>query len=158
MMGLFIRKTAYCFLIILLVYSCGGISENKEIKTAIARYNNAITEVYKNQNFELLKKTATENEVEKISAIINAYLQANEIMESEIIGINYIEIKEGGEKAAVRTSEEWKYRWVNYKTGKEVETWKHARYDMLYHIIKKDGGWLVDRVESLAAKISLDKR
>jgi len=125
------------------------MSEKPELKTVIAKYNNAIIEAYKNQNFEHFMQVATDAEINKIGVIINSFRQADQIMEAELRKIDFQEIKTQGDKADVKTSEDWSYRWIDYKTGQEVEPLKNIHYEMLYHLIKKDGKWLVEKVEAM---------
>ena len=125
------------------------MSEKPELKTVIAKYNNAIIEAYKNQNFEHFMQVATDTEINKIGIIINSFRQADQIMEAELRKIDFQEIKTQGDKADVKTSEDWSYRWIDYKTAQEVEPLKNIHYEMLYHLIKKDGKWLVEKVEAM---------
>ena len=125
------------------------MDEKTELKTVIAKYNNAIIEAYKNQNFEHFMQVATDAEINKIGVIINSFRQADQIMEAELRKIDFQEIKTQGDKADVKTSEDWSYRWIDYKTGQEVEPLKNIHYEMLYHLIKKDGKWLVEKVEAM---------
>lgn len=129
--------------------SSKGMNEKTELKTVIAKYNNAIIEAYKNQNFEHFMQVATDKEINKIGIIINSFRQADQIMEAELRKIDFQEIKTQGDKADVNTSEDWSYRWIDYKTGQEVEPLKNIHYDMLYHLIKKDGKWLVEKVDAI---------
>ena len=68
-------------------------------------------------------------------------------MESEIHTIDFRDIKAEGDKAAVNTDEDWSFRWLDYKTRQEVEPLKDEHYEMIYHLSKKDGKWLVEKVE-----------
>lgn len=142
----------YSVIVLLAVVSgCSskGMNEKTELKTVIAKYNNAIIEAYKNQNFEHFMQVATDKEINKIGIIINSFRQADQIMEAELQKIDFQEIKTQGDKADVNTSEDWSYRWINYKTGQEVEPLKNIHYEMLYHLIKKDGRWLVEKVDAI---------
>lgn len=145
MKGLFI----YCVTLLLILYSCASkdIDENREIKTIIAKYNNALIEAYKNQFFEPLKDVAAEDEVRKIEVIINSYLHGKQIMESEIHKIDFRDIKAEGDKAIVKTAEDWSFRWLDYKTRQEVEPLKDEHCEMIYHLSKKDGKWLEEKME-----------
>ena len=142
----------YSVIVLLVVVSgCSSKSmdEKTELKTVIAKYNNAIIEAYKNQNFEHFMQVATDTEINKIGIIINSFRQADQIMEAKLHKIDFQEIKTQGNKADVNTSEDWSYRWIDYKTGQEVEPLKNIHYEMLYHLIKKDGKWLVEKVEEV---------
>lgn len=119
------------------------------LKIVIVKYNNAVIEAYKNQNFEYLKQVATEKEIDKIGIMISSFRQTDQIMKAEFHKIDFREIKIQGDKTDVRTSEDWSYRWIDYKTGQEVEPLKNIHYEILYHLIKKDGKWLVEKVEDM---------
>lgn len=123
--------------------------QKAELKTVIAKYNTALIEAYKNKNFDYLAQVATEDEIKKIGIVINSYRQAGQIMESELHRIDFGEIKTQGDKADVRTSEDWSYRWVDYKTGAEAEPRKSIHYEILYRMVKKDGKWLVEKIEEV---------
>jgi len=70
-------------------------------------------------------------------------------MESEIHKIDFRDIKAEGDKAAVNTAEDWSYRWIDYRTKQEVEPLRDIHYDMKYYLVKKDGKWLVEKVEEV---------
>ena len=141
----------YSVIVLLVISGCSSksMSEKTELKTVIAKYNNAIIEAYKNQNFEHFMQVATDKEIKKIGIIINSFRQADQIMEAELQKIDFQEIKTQGDKADVNTSEDWSYRWIDYKTGQEVEPLKNIHYEMLYHLIKKDSRWLIEKVEEV---------
>lgn len=121
--------------------------EKAALKIVIAKYNNALVEAYKDQSFEPLKAVAAADEVNKVDTIVSSYLQANQIMEADLRKVDFKDIKIEGDKATVKTSEDWSYRWVNYKTRQEIEPLRNVHYEMLYHMTKKDGKWLVEKVE-----------
>lgn len=149
------RESLYCALLIVFVVAGCARKESvdeMQVKTVIAKYNNALIEAYRNQNPIYLKEVAGDDEVRKIGTIVESFLQGDEIMEAEIEKINFKEIKIEAEKATVRTSEEWRYRWVNIKTGKEAEPARDIHYDMLYRMVKKDGKWLVEKTEDESNK------
>jgi hypothetical protein len=141
-----------CALVLLAMFSgCApmGADEEKELKTVIAKYNNALVEAYRNQFFEPLMEVAVEEDVRKVDIIISAYLQTNQIMDSELIRLDFKGIEKGFDRATVRTSEDWSYRWIDYRTNKEVEPLREIHYEMRYHLIKIDDLWMVERVEEV---------
>lgn len=127
-------------------------TRDAELKVVIAKYNNALVEAYKNQNPAPLREVVGDNEVRKIGTIVESFLQSDEIMEAELVKINFKEIKIDAAKAEVRTSEDWRYRWVHIKTGKETEPVEDIHYDMLYNMAKKDGKWLIEKTEDESHK------
>lgn len=146
--------TRYTLLILCIVVFSGCASpppdtRAAQLKIVIAKYNNALIEAYKNRFDSPLMEVAGEAEVRKIRTIVDSFLQSDEIMEAEVKRMDFKEIKIEAEKAEVKTSEDWQYRWVNVRTGKEVEPIKDIHYEMLYHLIKKDGKWLVENTEDI---------
>lgn len=124
-----------------------GINKTDELKIVIVKYNNALIEAYKNQFFEPLTQVASEEVVRKIGVIVNSYRESDQIMEAELNKIEFREMVVEEDKATVRTSEDWSYRWINYRTVQEVEPHQDIHYEMFYHLLKKNGRWRVEKVE-----------
>ena len=124
----------------------GEISQEAELKTIIAKYNIALVEAYGYQFFEPLKEVAGEDEVGKVEIIIDSYMLGNQIMEAQLNRMDFNEINIEEDRATVRTSEDWSYRWVDLRTGEEVEPLRDIHYELLYHLIKNDDKWLVEKV------------
>jgi len=142
----------FAIYVIGIIFFSGCVSENpeeKRIKTVIAKYNIAVIEAYKNQYFDYLKESADEKEFRKIYVITIGFLQGNRILESELLSLAFKEIKIEDSVATVKTSEDWSYRWVDYRTREEVEPLKDLHYEMIYHLVKKDGRWLVEKAEEV---------
>ncbi len=125
-------------------------SEEELLKKVVTRYNYALIEAYRSQFYDRLKEVAGRDELRRIRIIITSYLQSSEIMEAELHRIEFGEIRIEEEKATVDTTERWSYRWIDYRTGREVEPLKEIGYNMRYHLVKdEDRGWIVERVEDL---------
>ena len=118
-----------------------------EVKTAIAKYNVALVEAYRNLYFEPLERVALKKEIHRVDTIISGYLQGKRVMEPEPHGVVFEEIGIDGDRAAVRTSEDWSYRWVDIETEKPLTSLKEVHYNLLYTLVKEDGRWMVARVE-----------
>lgn len=130
--------------------SCSSSSqEDAIIMKAVGKYNQALIIAYRNVDFGPLGGAASEKEARKVRAIVNSYLEGNQVMESDVKRIDFRDIKVEGDRATARTSEDWTYRWVDFKTGEEVEPLKDIHYEMLYHLEKIDDKWLVDKVEKV---------
>lgn len=142
--------TLIAFFLPLALFSCNTIDpEEKAIQRLIGKYNVSIIIAYKELNLLPLENMAGEAQVRKVKTIINSYMEANEVMEAELLSLAFKDIRIESDRAMVSTSEDWSYRWVDFKTGEEVVPLKDIHYEMLYHLIKKDDKWLVDRVEDV---------
>jgi hypothetical protein len=130
--------------------SCGSsTNEDAVIMKAVGKYNQALVIAYRNVDFGPLGGAASEKAAKKVRVIVNSYLGGNQVMESDVKRIDFKDVKVEGDRAIARTSEDWTYRWVDFKTGEEVEPLKDIHYEMLYHLEKIDDKWLVDKVEKV---------
>jgi hypothetical protein len=130
--------------------SCGSsTNEDAVIMKAVGKYNQALVIAYRNVDFGPLGGAASEKEAKKVRVIVNSYLEGNQVMESDVKRIDFKDVKVEGDRATARTSEDWTYRWVDFKTGEEVEPLKDIHYEMLYHLEKIDEKWLVEKVEDI---------
>ncbi|MFZ3072775.1 MAG: hypothetical protein WA162_06005 [Thermodesulfobacteriota bacterium] len=141
-------KIILIIIVSLAITSCKTVNpEEDAVRKSIGRYNLAIVIAYRDLNMEPLKAVTIEAHSNKVNSIIEAYLSGDEIMDSELLKLTFNDIKIEENKAEAVTSEDWKFRWVNIKTREEVEPLKDIHYEMLYHLVKKDGKWLVEKVE-----------
>lgn len=148
------RTLGYTLILLCILALSAGCAKKENpdearIKTAVAKYNVALVQAYKDQFFEPLKEVADEETVKKVAAVISVYLQTGQIMDSELLRIDFKEIRVEGDKSTVRTYEKWKYRWLDYRTNREVEPIKDIHYEMLYHLIRKGDGWIVEGVKQI---------
>jgi hypothetical protein len=150
---LILKKSLFFNLIFLLVLA-GCISKEKDeteydIRTTIGRYNNAVITAYKSLNIGPLNSVTTEEQLIRVDSFIGAFLQRDQIMESELHRMDFEDVKIDSDKATVRTTEDWSYRWIDSRTGEEVEPLKEIHYEMRYHLKKIDDKWLVEKVEEV---------
>lgn len=143
------RCTAIIWVFICLGCTSPEQTHEKHLKTIVAKYNNALTQAYSSRFLSSLSEVASEKEVNKVEVIIASFFQGNTLMESELHRMDFHDVNIEGDKATVRTSEDWSYRWVDFRTSEEIEPLKDIHYEMLYHLIKKDDKWLVDSVEDV---------
>lgn len=149
-----IKKIFLCLAVFAFLAGCAtkANEEDLQIKKAVARYNDAVTIGYKELNIEPLKDIAGKERVGKVEAFISAYLGSGLVMEAELHGIDFKEIKIEGDKAGVKTVEDWSYSWIDYKTRKTAVPRKDVRYTIFYALSKKDGRWIIEDAKDLSEK------
>ncbi len=149
----YIKNARICVLLLMFVLvfmSCTRASDNRAaVRLAVSKYSVAIISAYKDIDLGLLNEVATKEHKDKVSAVINAYMQANEVMEAELLHLDFVGVEIKGEEAEVRTTEDWSYRWVDYDTREIREPEKKLHYEMSYELLYSDGRWLVDEVKVL---------
>lgn len=141
-----LHQTMTMVLLALAFFGCASEDARKEeLKGVVLKYNNALIEAYKSQLYERLMEATGKEEFKEVVERVSAYIHAGRIMESELKKISFKQITITDDKAEVRTSEDWTYRWVDFRTGKEVEAIQNPHYEMLYHMAKKDSRWMVEK-------------
>jgi hypothetical protein len=123
--------------------------EEEAIKKLVGKYNVALITAYKDMNPLPLRRVTSNSEFEKVNLIIDSFMEVNQIMEAELMSLGFKDIKIEQDSATVKTSEQWKYRWVDMKTGEVKVPLQEIHYEMLYHLTKEEDKWLVDRVEDV---------
>jgi hypothetical protein len=132
------------------LYSCSTVNPEEEaIRRLIGKYNMAIVTAYKNLGMEPLREVASKERFEKVEVIINSFMQGGQMMEAELLELDFKGMEIDAERARVRTSEDWKYRWVDVRTREVKVPLTEIHYEMLYHLIKRDDRWLVEKTEEV---------
>jgi hypothetical protein len=139
--------TAFFFLSL---FSCTTENPEKEaIRRLIGMYNRAIVAAYGELNLAPLESVAGEAHVKKVDTIINSYMESDQVMEADLLGLGFKDIKIESDRATVRTFEDWQYQWVNVKTGEIIEPMKDIHYEMIYHLVRNEGKWLVESLQEV---------
>ncbi|MHC4278310.1 MAG: hypothetical protein ACYSTI_13475 [Planctomycetota bacterium] len=139
----------FCTLVLLAPLSCtNGNPEEEAIKVLVGKYNVAIITAYKDLNTWPLKLVTTDAVFKKVNVMIESYLDGEQVMEAELLSLEFKDIKIEPESATVRTTEEWEYRWVDINSREVIDPTRPIHYEVLYHIIKSEDRWLVEKVEA----------
>lgn len=166
------------FLLPLSLFSCGRATGEDTVKRLIAKYNNALAIAYKQGNFGPLAEVAAGGSLNMVSNTYESYLNGKGIvMDSELLELVFKDIKPGsGEKdpkidvvwkedkkewqeiyifkeTIVETTEQWRYKWVDVKTGKDAPPIMTVQYDMKYVVDAIDGKLKVMSAEIKEQKI-----
>ncbi len=137
-------------LFLLFLSACTSGRGEWDLKRTVIMYNKGLMEAHKNRSFDLLEKVALKKEVDRVRAFVNAYLGMGQMMEPDLKDLTYRDIGIEDGRATVRTIEDWSYRWIDVRTGREVEPLRGIRYEMEYHLVKRNGRWLVEKVRIIS--------
>lgn len=178
-----IMKQFSCLLIIpisfIIFISCSrAVKEDEAIKNIIGKYNYALAIAYKDGKFGLLQEVASGQAFNIVSHTYESSLNGEGIvLDAELLGMTFKKITLGSgenepridavwherekewrevyifEDTFAETTEQWKYKWVNAKTGKIVPPIMTIRYEMAYTLKQKDGKWKVISTEIKEQKI-----
>lgn len=137
----------------LLFFGCAKKESPEEyaIKLAVTKYNNAIIELYRTVSPEKLNEIALEEESKKVQSYMSIFLMGDRLMDAEYQKIDFKEVTVDGDSAIAKTSEEWRFRWIHFKTGEEIEPWTDIKYNMRYELTLVDDKWMIAKAVDIDA-------
>jgi len=123
----------------------------QKVKDTILRYNQLLSEGYAKMNMTPLQEVATLEQATKVYHHMAALGEAEIRMESQLAGIEFLDIQfHGKDSARVKTKEKWNY--VHISIGSKMPAQSVVQdliYNLSYELIKKNGKWLVSSVSVL---------
>jgi hypothetical protein len=122
--------------------------ENQVLKDAVRRYNRAAMEAYRVGTVEPLQGKVTQKERGRLELLIGLLKNKRVFLDGSLKSIDFREVMVRGEdRASISTEEQWEYRHIDTLSRAVVSPKEKAHYSLIYHLVKKKGLWLVDRVE-----------
>jgi hypothetical protein len=147
------KATLVLLLAVIWISGCHFSTEKdtRAVKDTILRYNQLLSEGYAKMNMTPLQEVATLDHATKVYHHMAALGEAKIRMESQLVGIEFLDIQFPGEnRAKVKTREKWNYTHVNINTKMPAQTVVQGLiYKLSYDLVKKDGKWLVSSVSVL---------
>lgn len=131
----------------------GMTGEKAAVRELIINYNNIVVgaQIHIEEVGDLQELT-TNNELIRMSASIEKDRSEGKIMSCTLKNLTFKEISLKGENGVVRTDENWLFEDREVATGKVMAPLKDAEYNVEYAVVKKEGRWLVDKIELKKAK------
>lgn len=126
---------------------------DRDPRTSVYSYLLWISFAYRVQNSEVATHTFSPYEEVRINSYVQYNKQQARAIDQQLMKLNFKGKPEAKEDTStVAAAEQWKYRYIDVKTGKYKGPWLDASYDTTYTVIfdKKRGVWLVDKVEAKA--------
>lgn len=126
----------------------GSVAEKEQVLKTVNKYNSMLIRTYMEANIDLMKGVTTGNQLSKILPTVLALRARGNLMMADQKTFEIKKVSLSGTKASVETVEEWDYWWQHKDTGEITEPRKVTRYSIQYNLIKEDGTWKVDSLES----------
>jgi len=148
-------KKTVVIIVLTIVYISGcrvGTEKDvQEVKSTILRYNQLLAEGYSRMNMTPLQEVATLDQATKVYHHMAALGEAKIRMESQLVGIEFLDIQfPGKDSARVKSKEKWNY--VHISIGSKMPAQGVVQgliYNLSYNLVKKNGRWLVSSVSVL---------
>jgi hypothetical protein len=144
-----IRMNALLVLGILFLLGCVADKGEEETKGFVQNYCSILQDAYARADMKLIGQISTEKEMKKLFPVIQALTATDNYMKTEILEFKIKKAKVKDDKAMVRTSEKWRYWWIDRKTGMLTKPKHEESYELEYNLLKVDGRWRVDFIKNL---------
>ena len=127
-------------------------NEEEKVRNTVILYTSFLAEGYRQQNMNQLMQVATEQRATKAYYHMAALGEGNVKMDSKLNEITFTNVKViPPDKADAETVEKWDYKYIDFKTGKEVHE-NSVTYVLGYHLVKISEKWYVDDITVVSAK------
>lgn len=143
------RITASLLLVIVLLCGCGANKAEQEAQAFVQDYCSILQDAYARADLNVVCQMATQNEVKKLVPVIQVLKATENSMKTEIKQFKIKKAKVSDDQATVRTSERWRYWWVDQKSGSVTKPEREESYDLEYNLLKVNGRWRLDHVKNL---------
>ena len=147
------RPIALLLLCLALAGCVSSSVEDRDVKASIMRYNQLLSDCYRNLNMNPMQEVATPEHATKLYYHMAALGEGGVRMVSQLKGMDFLDIhfpKDG--KAVVRTRELWDFAHYGAIKGEKQYEERAFPYDMTYRLTKSDGRWLVDSITAKAER------
>jgi hypothetical protein len=122
-------------------------SEEEAIRQVVRISNELQIRAWRELDTELLRETYTGEILAENIAIIKELKSKNMYAVPENLRLDILEVRVQGNRATVRTVEEWKVTYYKQGSNKVVEAKQPEVLTETYHMVKHNGRWLIDRIE-----------
>jgi hypothetical protein len=120
-----------------------------ELKNTVTAYTQMLGEALAKPDAEKMKFFASADEIKRIDSYILLMLKERKVMNSTLQKLDFRGVTtEKDKKATVTTYEEWAYYYVDEKSRQPSSKEEKIAYNNVYHLIKDQGHWVVDKIDS----------
>lgn len=125
-----------------------------ELKNTVSAYTQILAESLAKTSAEKMSFFASPEEIMRIDSYILLMLKEKKVLNSALLKLDFIAVDLDKEKknAAVTTYEEWTYHYIDEKSRQPVSAEERIAYNNVYHLIKQQGHWVVDKIDMNEAK------
>ncbi|MFV2073400.1 MAG: hypothetical protein ACC742_12210 [Thermoanaerobaculales bacterium] len=127
------------------IVGCGGFS-NDEARRLVLTYNERVAKAFREADATLVDEVAGDKEARKITGLIGVRLDREVILDAELLGIDFENVRRESATVLVRTRESWRYQERRLGDGEPTGPPSDDRYEMLYELRRMDGRWVVDAI------------
>lgn len=147
-------RLTICILLLLPSISYAQVSSN-EAQRLVTRYNQEVCDAHRKGDARLVEPVAGPNESRKLMALIGVRTDSGLRLDAKLLTVDITRIESPNGTLQIRTHEKWIYRDIKADDGSQVGDTSEDSYEMLYHFVRIEGLWKVDKIEfTNAPKVS----
>jgi hypothetical protein len=144
---------ALSLVVTLLISGCGE-SEEDLIKKTVQKYNDLLSTSLRRANADRMEKITNPWELSRIDSYIMYLMKENKVVLTKLESLSFTKLKRNKNRAFVETKERWLYQYADAKRKKPIGKPMRIWYKMKYDLEKKKERWIIDRVTVLHQKES----
>ena len=146
--------TGLRFLVIVAALTTSGCQKKMKVEehrawAAVREYNLVLPRAYRGRDPKALAGVATDNEISRIWTLVLGLSQRDMVLDSRQERQERVSVTADEDKAEVVTKEAWWFRHVDIKTRAVRQAPKRVSYQIRYRLVRKEGRWLVNRLEMI---------
>lgn len=137
-----------CYLLVLILQGCTG--SELELENTVRAYNRKYSEALAGEGESVMEFFVTPRQKKRIGSLIVSIRKDKRLLVTELTFIEFegTSVSEGANEASVRTRERWENHFIDLRTRKRLTDTEESSYRSIYHMVRMDGRWVVDRIES----------
>jgi hypothetical protein len=138
-------------LLLLAIPACSRVTQ-REARRLVARYNEVVCEAYRTGDILLIDSVVGPNTPDgtRLTGLIGVRKDMGIALDAHLDSLEVLGVDQQPEDLRIRTRERWSYRDVAVATGLQVGEASVDHYEMLYHLKKVKGSWLVEETKFTA--------
>lgn len=138
------------YLLALILQGCTG--SELELENTVRAYNRKYSDALAGAGEGVMDFFVTPRQKRRIGSLIVSIRKDKRLLVTELAFIEFdgISVSEGATEALVRTRERWENHFIDMRTRKRLTNTEESSFKSIYHLVRMDGRWVVDRIESRA--------
>ena len=119
-----------------------------ELKNTVSAYTKMLAQSLAKPNSNQMEFFTTPAERNRIDGYILYLRKDGKVIINTLKSLKFSTVEvDGNKNARVTTNEEWTFHYVDEKSRQPISEEEQIRYRNIYHLVKEQGHWVVEKVE-----------
>ena len=147
-----IKTILIIFISLILSLDAAEISDDKQIKHTVLKYDYGIIKMAKSGETDFFKPFVKKEMVTKLMLWVKSWHDNNLVMRAQINNIEFLPIAYNEDNATITTMESWTFNYFNIVTKKIAHENVDIFYKLRFTLKKEKDGWMIVDIKHLEEK------